>query len=250
MSIVIRPEDIPPEESGNVSRETIPSVVITSEMVEPPPGESTPKTQWAKLAKSEFAFSIIGGILLGVGVAISPWLGGFGGLLFGYVVTGQLKKRELTSRRDFFIAVGLTLLGGLIVATVLLVLLFPSAGLIVIAVFTTVIGALIGVARYRQPVPRPVATAAMPTVLASPAPTFITVNVPPDPSLDKLFPVRASINDSANIETGGCPYCGGSFLPSEATTICPNCKTPHHRGCWGENGGCTTAHCPKNPKTK
>ena len=40
-----------------------------------------------------------------------------------------------------------------------------------------------------------------------------------------------------------CPYCQSAILLQQDPFLCPICKTPHHRECWRENGGCTTYGC-------
>lgn len=37
-----------------------------------------------------------------------------------------------------------------------------------------------------------------------------------------------------------CPYCQFPLKQDSEAVQCPVCKVPHHRGCWEENGGCTT----------
>jgi hypothetical protein len=46
---------------------------------------------------------------------------------------------------------------------------------------------------------------------------------------------------------GTCPYCQSRIPLRAARIICPACKTPHHRECWRENGGCTTYGCVESP---
>ncbi len=35
-----------------------------------------------------------------------------------------------------------------------------------------------------------------------------------------------------------CPHCHRVFLESDDIVACPVCGAPHHRGCWGDAGGC------------
>lgn len=35
-----------------------------------------------------------------------------------------------------------------------------------------------------------------------------------------------------------CPVCNQKFNQGDDVVVCPVCGTPHHRGCWNENGGC------------
>ena len=42
-------------------------------------------------------------------------------------------------------------------------------------------------------------------------------------------------------EHDACPICGQQFSPSDDVVFCPDCGTPHHRGCWMQNGGCAHA---------
>lgn len=35
-----------------------------------------------------------------------------------------------------------------------------------------------------------------------------------------------------------CPHCQRRFLESDDIVACPVCGAPHHRGCWGDAGGC------------
>ena len=40
-----------------------------------------------------------------------------------------------------------------------------------------------------------------------------------------------------------CPFCKTEIKENEETIVCPSCNTPHHKGCWEENKGCTTFGC-------
>ena len=46
--------------------------------------------------------------------------------------------------------------------------------------------------------------------------------------------------------THNCPYCREAILETELVE-CPTCRTPHHRDCWNENGGCTVFGCDHAP---
>jgi hypothetical protein len=46
------------------------------------------------------------------------------------------------------------------------------------------------------------------------------------------------------IET--CPYCREAIEGPDAIR-CPSCGTPHHKACFGENGGCTVFGCASAP---
>lgn len=35
-----------------------------------------------------------------------------------------------------------------------------------------------------------------------------------------------------------CPHCHRQFHESDDVVACPECGAPHHRGCWGDAGGC------------
>ena len=35
-----------------------------------------------------------------------------------------------------------------------------------------------------------------------------------------------------------CPYCGKKFTENDDIVVCPDCGTPHHRGCYKEHGVC------------
>ncbi len=37
-----------------------------------------------------------------------------------------------------------------------------------------------------------------------------------------------------------CPYCQYPIKQDSEVVVCAECHIPHHRGCWQENGGCTT----------
>lgn len=41
-----------------------------------------------------------------------------------------------------------------------------------------------------------------------------------------------------------CPHCNQTIMADEKEIICPFCGIPHHKTCWDENKGCTTALCP------
>lgn len=38
-----------------------------------------------------------------------------------------------------------------------------------------------------------------------------------------------------------CPYCGEEFTAQDDVVVCPDCGTPHHRGCWFVHGECANA---------
>lgn len=40
-----------------------------------------------------------------------------------------------------------------------------------------------------------------------------------------------------------CPYCRFPIQAGERVIVCPECKIPHHQGCWYDNGRCTTYGC-------
>ncbi len=44
-----------------------------------------------------------------------------------------------------------------------------------------------------------------------------------------------------------CPYCRFPIKEGEDVIVCSECKVPHHRECWEENGGCTTYGCRNAP---
>ncbi len=45
-----------------------------------------------------------------------------------------------------------------------------------------------------------------------------------------------------------CPYCQYAIKPDISITVCTgDCKMPHHKECWDENGGCTTFGCSASP---
>ena len=37
-----------------------------------------------------------------------------------------------------------------------------------------------------------------------------------------------------------CPYCQFPLKQDSEVVVCAECRIPHHRECWRENGGCTT----------
>jgi len=37
-----------------------------------------------------------------------------------------------------------------------------------------------------------------------------------------------------------CPYCQFPLKADSEVVVCAECRIPHHRECWRENGGCTT----------
>lgn len=41
-----------------------------------------------------------------------------------------------------------------------------------------------------------------------------------------------------------CPVCGKKFTPEDDIVVCPDCGTPHHRGCYAQLGHC--AHQDKH----
>ena len=45
-----------------------------------------------------------------------------------------------------------------------------------------------------------------------------------------------------------CPYCQYTIKPDVSIDVCSgDCKMPHHKECWDENGGCTTFGCSAGP---
>lgn len=38
-----------------------------------------------------------------------------------------------------------------------------------------------------------------------------------------------------------CPVCGAVFTEADDIVVCPECGTPHHRGCYSAHGGCANA---------
>lgn len=40
-----------------------------------------------------------------------------------------------------------------------------------------------------------------------------------------------------------CPFCKTTINADDEVMVCPACATPHHKGCWDENKGCTTFGC-------
>lgn len=40
-----------------------------------------------------------------------------------------------------------------------------------------------------------------------------------------------------------CPFCKTEITAEDEVIVCPECKIPHHKGCWEENKGCTTFGC-------
>lgn len=40
-----------------------------------------------------------------------------------------------------------------------------------------------------------------------------------------------------------CPYCLSPIMRKDSVILCKDCRLPHHRDCWRENGGCTTFGC-------
>ncbi len=38
-----------------------------------------------------------------------------------------------------------------------------------------------------------------------------------------------------------CPYCGQAFTAQDDVVVCPECGTPHHRGCWFAHGCCANS---------
>jgi len=40
-----------------------------------------------------------------------------------------------------------------------------------------------------------------------------------------------------------CPFCKTKITESDEVIVCPECRIPHHKGCWEENKGCTTFGC-------
>ena len=49
-----------------------------------------------------------------------------------------------------------------------------------------------------------------------------------------------------------CPHCNQTIEADDKVIYCSFCGIPHHKKCWDENHGCTTALCPgkaENNKT-
>lgn len=45
-------------------------------------------------------------------------------------------------------------------------------------------------------------------------------------------------------EPGRCPFCASAVAPKGDDVVrCPRCKTPHHKECFAENGGCGMYGC-------
>ena len=47
-----------------------------------------------------------------------------------------------------------------------------------------------------------------------------------------------------------CPGCKNIIRDTDETASCPRCKTPHHKLCWEETGGCSVADCFENPEVR
>lgn len=47
-----------------------------------------------------------------------------------------------------------------------------------------------------------------------------------------------------------CPGCKNIIRDTDETQSCPRCKTPHHKPCWEETGGCSVADCFENPEVR
>jgi hypothetical protein len=54
---------------------------------------------------------------------------------------------------------------------------------------------------------------------------------------------RNSATGKAPDAPGVCPYCQTPIAQGEEEVHCPACRTPHHRQCWQENGGCAVYGC-------
>lgn len=67
-----------------------------------------------------------------------------------------------------------------------------------------------------------------------------TINSPPDNVSQEKYEVSIA-GDSKKGKT--CPFCKTEILENDEIIICPACNTPHHKGCWEENKGCTTFGC-------
>lgn len=51
------------------------------------------------------------------------------------------------------------------------------------------------------------------------------------------------ILSDASLAGKTCPFCKTDIKEGEEIIVCPACNTPHHKGCWEENKGCTTFGC-------
>jgi hypothetical protein len=45
-----------------------------------------------------------------------------------------------------------------------------------------------------------------------------------------------------------CSICQSTVQPGEAACLCPECRSPYHRECWDEVGGCATYGCRLMPQ--
>ena len=45
-----------------------------------------------------------------------------------------------------------------------------------------------------------------------------------------------------------CSICQNAVQPGEAACLCPECRSPYHRECWDEVGGCATYGCRQMPQ--
>ena len=52
---------------------------------------------------------------------------------------------------------------------------------------------------------------------------------------------RIQDGNDMTFEHDVCPICAQPFAPSDDVVVCPDCGTPHHRGCWMQLGGCANA---------
>ena len=45
-----------------------------------------------------------------------------------------------------------------------------------------------------------------------------------------------------------CSICQNAMQPGEEACLCPECRSPYHRECWDEVGGCATYGCRQMPQ--
>lgn len=55
--------------------------------------------------------------------------------------------------------------------------------------------------------------------------------------------MRKKISSVSDILGKTCPFCQFPIKNDLEGLICSECKTPHHRECWEQNGECTTYGC-------
>lgn len=56
-------------------------------------------------------------------------------------------------------------------------------------------------------------------------------------------PPNASILTIVANDKKICGYCQSQIKNAGETLLCPGCKTPYHKDCWKENGGCAVYGC-------